>query len=123
VGTRRNRYAGDSNHCGDLAQGGDLIMNVNLISVAIFAIAATTVIVATIASAMSATARKHMERPITRAIPAVVSTRMRRQATRTAGIRLIAPEHLPALARAQIFRLQTSHLASTAPRRRQARCK
>ena len=92
---------------------------------AMFAIAVITMTITTIAAAISATVRTDLDRPIPSATPTVVSTRMRRQATRGSGtsrpVRLIGPQYLPALARARIFRLQTSHLTVTTPRRRQIR--
>ena len=99
----------------------------NMMTIAFLAIAAITVIVTTISAAINIVARTRLDSPTTRAIPATVSTRVRRHATRVAGIsrpiRLIRPQYLPALARARILRLQTSHLAITAPRRHQIRCK
>jgi hypothetical protein len=99
----------------------------NMMTTAFVAIATITVIATTIAAAINAAARMGVDRPTTRAIPATVSTRARRQATRGARvsrpIRLIRPQYLPALARARILRLQTSHLAVATPRRHQVRCK
>ena len=92
---------------------------------AMFAIATISMAVTTIAAAMGATVRTDLDRPIARETPTVVSTRTPQEATRISGIsrpiKPIGPQYLPALARARILRLQTSHLAVTTPRRRQVR--
>jgi len=96
-----------------------LIMN--MLTAASLVFAALTVVVTAITTARSATARTNLDRPIPRAIPAAVATRIRRQAMRASRvsrpIRRVRPQYLPALARARILRLQTSHLAITTPRR------
>jgi hypothetical protein len=97
----------------------------NMMPEAMFAIATLSMAVTTIAAAMGATVRTDLDRPIARETRPVVSTRARRQATQISAVsRPIKPiglQYLPALARARILRLQTSHLTVATPRRRQVR--
>jgi hypothetical protein len=95
----------------------------SMLTAAIPAIATITVIVTRITAALSATPRTDQDHSTTRAIPTPVSTRARRQPTRSRPVRAIRPQYLPALARARILRLQTSHLALTTTRRHQLRYK
>ena len=85
------------------------------------AITAITIIVTRITAAVRASARKGLHHSTTRAVAASVSPRTRRRALRISSrsrpTRLIPPQYLPALARAQSLR-RMSQLATTTARRR-----
>ena len=94
----------------------------NMMTLAIRATTAITVIVTTITAAVSAAARPGRDRLTTRAIPAAVSPKSRRRAVRTSGVSrsigMIRPQYLPALAQARSLRLRMAHVAIATPRRR-----
>jgi hypothetical protein len=82
----------------------------NMMTAAFLGITAITVIILTIAAAVSAAARAASESPEIQSVPVATQPRVRRRAMRNSGVSRpiapIRPQYLPALARSRILRLR-----------------